>query len=68
MSARPQFREILRAAAPGSVDPALDPDDVFDLLIGAVWIRNSVASTPSRQRPLERIVDMIVRVLRPEPA
>src|SRR5512142_2021313 len=33
VSARPQFQDILRAAPPGSVDPAVDPDDVFDMLL-----------------------------------
>ncbi|MGW1786705.1 TetR/AcrR family transcriptional regulator [Streptomyces sp. NPDC002143] len=65
VSARPQFREILRAAPPGSVDPAVDPDDVFDMLLGAVLARTLLFAVTTRQRPLERTVDMVLRMLRP---
>ncbi|MER5756124.1 TetR/AcrR family transcriptional regulator [Streptomyces sp. NPDC002088] len=65
VSARPQFQEILRAAPPCSVDPAVDPDDVFDMLLGAVLRRTLLPSVPTRQRPVERTVDMILRLLRP---
>ncbi|MFI1031431.1 TetR/AcrR family transcriptional regulator [Streptomyces sp. NPDC020951] len=65
VSARPQFREILRAAPPGSVDPAVDPDDVFDMLLGAVLTRTLLFAVTTRQRPLERTVDMVLRMLRP---
>jgi AcrR family transcriptional regulator len=71
VSARPQFRDILRAAPPGSVDPAVDPDDVFDMLLGAVLARILLAAVIERQRPVERTVEMILRLLRPpgpEPA
>src|SRR3954453_9449263 len=34
LSARPQFLDILRAAPAGAVDPTVDPDDVFDMLLG----------------------------------
>jgi len=65
MSARPQFREILRAAPPGSVDPTVDPDDVFDMLLGALLTRILLAAAMARHRPIERTVDMILRLLRP---
>ncbi|WP_405881548.1 hypothetical protein OG762_25005 [Streptomyces sp. NBC_01136] len=65
MSARPQFRDIVRAAPPGSVDPALDPDDVFDMLLGAILTRTLLLSTTARNRPVERTVEMILRLLRP---
>jgi AcrR family transcriptional regulator len=65
VSARPQFQDILHAAPPGSVDPALDPDDVFDMLLGAVLARVLLSAVTERQRPVERTVEMIVRVLRP---
>ena len=65
VSARPQFQEILRAAPPGSIDPAVDPDDVFDMLLGAVLTRTLLYTTTARERPAERIVEMIMRLLRP---
>jgi AcrR family transcriptional regulator len=65
VSARPQFRDILRAAPPGSVDPAVDPDDVFDMLLGAVLTRTLLSTVTARNRPVERTVDMILRMLRP---
>jgi AcrR family transcriptional regulator len=65
VSARPQFQEILRAAPPGSVDPAVDPDDVFDMLLGAVLTRTLLYAATARARPVERIVELILRLLRP---
>ena len=65
MSARPQFREILRAAPPGSVDPTVDPDDAFDMLLGAVLTRTLLFAVMARRRPLERTVEMMLRLLRP---
>ena len=66
VSARPQFQEILRAAPPGSVDPTVDPDDVFDMLLGAVLTRTLLYTATARSRPAERIVEMIMRLLRPQ--
>jgi AcrR family transcriptional regulator len=65
MSARPQFKDILRAAPPGSIDPAVDPDDVFDMLLGAVLTRILLSAVTERHRPIERTVEMILRLLRP---
>jgi AcrR family transcriptional regulator len=65
VSARPQFQDILRAAPTGSVDPAVDPDDVFDMLLGAVLTRTLLSAVTARNRPVERTVDMILRMLRP---
>ncbi|MFJ2813606.1 MULTISPECIES: TetR/AcrR family transcriptional regulator [unclassified Streptomyces] len=65
VSARPQFLDILRAAPTGSVDPAVDPDDVFDMLLGAVLTRTLLFTVWPGQRPVERTVDMILRMLRP---
>ncbi|WP_369034364.1 MULTISPECIES: TetR/AcrR family transcriptional regulator [Streptomyces] len=67
VSARPQFLDILRAAPPGSVDPAVDPDDVFDMLLGAVLARTLLLPVTTRRRPVERTVDMVLRMLRPLP-
>jgi AcrR family transcriptional regulator len=65
VSARPQFEDILRAAPPGSVDPTVDPDDVFDMLLGAVLTRTLLYTATARVRPAERIVELILRMLRP---
>lgn len=65
VSARPQFRAILDAAGPGAVDPAVDPDDVFDLLLGAILARTQVPTVAARDAPVERTVDLLVRLLRP---
>ncbi|MGW1500884.1 TetR/AcrR family transcriptional regulator C-terminal ligand-binding domain-containing protein [Streptomyces mirabilis] len=65
MSARPLFQDILRAAPPGTVDPTVDPDDVFDMLLGAVLTRTLLLSATARARPVERTVEMILRLLRP---
>jgi AcrR family transcriptional regulator len=65
VSARPQFEAILRAAPAGSIDPQVDPDDVFDMLLGAVLIRTLVYPVTARHRPLERTVEMLLRMLQP---
>lgn len=58
------FGEIL-AAAPGSeVDPGVDPDNVFELLVGALLTRALLATTTSVRKPLARLVDVATRVLR----
>ena len=68
VSARPQFRAILAAAPPGSVDPTVDPDDVFDMLLGAIWTRVMLFAVTTRHRPIERTVDMVLRMVRPYPS
>jgi len=64
VSARPQFKDILQAAPPGAVDPAIDPDDVFDMLLGAIIARTIVPTIATRRPPLERTVDLLLRMLR----
>ena len=66
VSTRPQFQDILCAAPAGSVDPAVDPDDVFDMLLGAILARTLIPTVARRRRPIERIVDLALRLLRPE--
>lgn len=68
VSARPQFQDILRAAPSGSIDPAVDPDDVFDMLLGAILARILLSAVTARHRPIERTVEMILRLLRPPTA
>jgi AcrR family transcriptional regulator len=65
VSARPQFWDILRAAPPGRVDPDVHPDDVFDVLLGAIIARVLVPTVVRRDRPVERLVDMTLRLLHP---
>jgi AcrR family transcriptional regulator len=65
ISARPQFVDILRAAPPGSVDSDVDPDDVFDMLLGAILARALVPTVTRRRRPIERTVDLALRLLQP---
>jgi AcrR family transcriptional regulator len=67
ISARPQFIDILRAAPAGTVDPTVDPDDVFDVLLGAALVRALVPTVVERHRPVERTVDLVVKMLEPRP-
>jgi AcrR family transcriptional regulator len=65
ISTRPQFAAILGAAAPGTVDPAINPDDVFDMLLGSLLARTLIPTVAGRRRPLERLVDLVVRAVEP---
>jgi len=65
VSARPQLVAILRAAPPGAVDPSLDIDDVFDVLLGAVLARALVPTVAARKRSVDKLVDLAVRMVRP---
>jgi AcrR family transcriptional regulator len=68
VSVRPQFVDILAAAPPGSVDRDIDPDDVFDVLLGAILARVVVPTIVQRNRPVERLVELTLRMLRPGPS
>lgn len=65
VSGRPQFAQILRRAEPDVVDGTLDADDVFDLLIGAMVARTLIPTIAERNRPIDRLVDLTVRLLKP---
>ncbi|MCA9512371.1 MAG: TetR/AcrR family transcriptional regulator [Myxococcales bacterium] len=65
VSARPGFVAILAAAQPGTLDAAVDPDDVFDVLLGAMLARVLVPTVARRERPAERLVELVLRLLRP---
>jgi AcrR family transcriptional regulator len=65
VSARTLFLDILRAAPTGDIDPSVDPDDVFDMLLGAILARSLVPTVAQRQRPVERLVDLCLRLLQP---
>ena len=68
ISARPQFLDILRAAPPGTVAADVDPDDVFDVVLGAVMARSLVPTVIERDRPLERTLELVLKMLAPPPA
>jgi AcrR family transcriptional regulator len=65
ISLRPQFNAILDAAGPTQVDPTVDRDDVFDMLLGAVLARTFVPTAAARRPPVDRIVDLVARMVRP---
>lgn len=65
LSLRPRLQAIL-AASSEPVDPAVDPDEVFDLLLVTMLSRILVPPLAARLRPLDRAVDLVVRVLRPD--
>jgi AcrR family transcriptional regulator len=65
ISLRPQFNAILDAAGPDQVDPGLDRDDVFDMLLGAVLARTFVPTVAVRRPPIDHTIDLVVRMLRP---
>jgi AcrR family transcriptional regulator len=67
VSARPQFGDVLRAAPRGSVRSDVDADDVFDMLLGAILARVLVPTVARRRRPIERIVDLTMRLIQPSP-
>ena len=64
LSVRPQFRAIL-AAASDRVDPTLEPDEVFDLVQGAILGRIFVPAIAAEARSIDRTVEMVVRILTP---
>jgi hypothetical protein len=68
VSARPQFLDILLAAPRDTVDPTVDTNDVYDCLLGAILARTLVPTVMERRRPVERLVDLTLRMLQPDPA
>jgi AcrR family transcriptional regulator len=64
LSVRPQFQAILHASV-DEVDPALDADEVFDLIQGAVLGRIFVPAIAARGGDLDTMVEMVVRILTP---
>jgi AcrR family transcriptional regulator len=65
ISTRPQFAAILHAAGPGSVEPSINPDDVFDMLLGSLLARSLIPTVANRRRPHERLLDLVVRAVEP---
>jgi len=64
-SVRPIFRAILHAAGGDFVDPAIEPDDVFDMLIGTILHRTQLIALGIRSGTDDHTVDLICRALRP---
>lgn len=64
LSLRPQFYEIL-AAAPGEIDPDVDPDQIFDLVLGAILAGILLPPIAKRRDHIDGTVDLLVRLLRP---
>lgn len=64
LSVRPQFFAILGAAG-DAVDPALDLDEVFDLVEGAILGRILVPAIAHRGSGIDSTVDMVLRILTP---
>lgn len=64
LSVRPQLEAILTAAA-DDVDPTVDPDELFDVVLATMLGRLVLPPLTSPRRPLERVVDLLVRLLRP---
>jgi len=64
-NARPQFAAILKAAPAEAVDPALDPDDLFDLLLGAILCRIFVLSFGMRAAAPDQTVELLCRAMQP---
>ena len=59
------FNAILEAAGEDEVDRTLDPDDVFDMLVGAILYKIYAASLGNRMEAPDRTIDLILRLLRP---
>jgi hypothetical protein len=67
VSARPQFLDILIAAPSGALDPSVNSEDVFDILLGAMIARTLVPTVATRNRPLEQLVDATLRLVQLPP-
>jgi len=63
LSVRPQFFAIL--AASEHVDPALDPDVAFEVLLSLVLARLLIPPVSTADRPAALVVDVLLRILRP---
>jgi AcrR family transcriptional regulator len=64
VSSRPQLRRILAAAGPDQVDPEVDPDAVFDLMLGSILVHSFVPTPDAGQRDTASIVELLCRMLR----
>lgn len=62
-SPRATFRELVAADLPAGTDPAVDPDEVFDLLLGAVLFRTVVPQEAQPSTSVAKTVDLLIRLL-----
>jgi AcrR family transcriptional regulator len=62
LSIRPTFAAILAAA--DDVDPTLDIDAAFEVLLSLVLARVVIPPVSRAERPPEHVVDILLRVLR----
>ncbi len=65
LSVRPILRDILSAAPETEVDPNLDPDDVFDMVLGILFARIYIPTVVDRQLSIERVAELVMRLVRP---
>ena len=63
VSLRPQFVDLVVAAPADAVDPSVDIDDVFDALLGALLARVLVPTVAERDRPVDALVALVLRML-----
>lgn len=54
---------MLNAAPAGTVDPTLDIDDVFELLVGAIIYKIYSISFGMRLDTTDRTVDLVLRTI-----
>jgi AcrR family transcriptional regulator len=63
ISIRPHFQKIVAAARSSSIDPAIDPDEIFDLILGAAMVHAFVPPQARTPVAIEQTVDLIMRIL-----
>jgi AcrR family transcriptional regulator len=64
-SLRRDFRHMFELAAAGTVDPAVDPEDVLDLLIGSMLYRTFQLPFTARAGHADQTVELLHRAIRP---
>jgi len=64
-TARVDFRRMFELAEPGTVNPAVNPDDVFDLLIGSILYRIFVMPFMGRPVRDDHTVELLLRAVSP---
>jgi AcrR family transcriptional regulator len=62
---RPHFRAMIEAAEPGTIDPAVDPDDLLDILVGTVMYKTLLEPLTPRVGAPDHTADLLDRILRP---
>jgi AcrR family transcriptional regulator len=62
---RPLFRDVLRSAGPSAVDVTVDPDAVFDLLLGSILVQAFVPTAAPRPNAPGYTVELLCRMVAP---